>query len=215
MIMPPRICAVCGSTALVLVSLAGCSRNDTPASPQATNQSPASAPATERVVGPLTPADAAALGTMNARLREYVDLHIKLEAGLPPLPVDATPEQIDSNQRTLEQRVREARATAKAGDLFTPDADPVIRSLIAAAFRADGGIQLKASILDDNPSSTRVGVNARYPDSVPVSTVPPQLLQTLPKLSEDLEYRFIGQHLIILDVHAHVVADVLENVFPR
>jgi hypothetical protein len=31
------------------------------------------------VVGPLTPADAQALATMNDRLKEYVDLHTKIE----------------------------------------------------------------------------------------------------------------------------------------
>jgi hypothetical protein len=57
-------------------------------------------------------------------------------------------------------------------------------------------------------------VNGRYPDEVPVSTVPPEILQTLPKLTEDLEYRFIGRHLILLDSHAHVIADFIENAVP-
>jgi len=50
---------------------------------------------------------------------------------------------------------------------------------------------------------------------VPLSTVPPQVLSSLPKLPEDLEYRFIGERLILLDVHAHIIADFMENAFPR
>ena len=54
--------------------------------------------------------------------------------------------------------------------------------------------------MDENPVGLRRVVNGRYPDNVPVSTMPPPVLQTLPKLSEGLEYRFVGDDLIILDV---------------
>ena len=45
--------------------------------------------------------------------------------------------------------------------------------------------------------------------------MPPQVLQTLPELTEDLEYRFIGDWLILLDTHAHVIADFIENALPK
>jgi len=191
----------------------GCSRS-TPPPPPATTESPASAPPTERVVGPLSTEDAAALATMNARLKEYVELHSNLERTLPRLPDDATPQQIDRNQRQLEQLVREARRTAKQGDLFTPEARPVIKRLLATVFGGPEGKQLKDSIMDENPVGVRVTVNGRYPDTVPVSTVPPQVLQTLPKLSEDMEYRFIGDRLILLDAHAHIIADFIDHALP-
>ena len=191
----------------------GCSRS-TPPPPPATTESPAAAPPTERVVGPLSTEDAAALATMNARLKEYVELHSKLERTLPKLPDDATPQQIDRNQRQLEQLVRDARRTAKQGDLFTPEARPVIKRLLATVFGGPEGKQLKDSIMDENPVGVRVTVNGRYPDTVPVSTVPPQVLQTLPKLSEDMEYRFIGDRLILLDAHAHVIADFIDHALP-
>ena len=191
----------------------GCSRS-TPPPPPATTESPASAPHTERVVGPLSTEDAAALATMNARLKEYVELHSKLERTLPKLPDDATPQQIDRNQRQLEQLVRDARRTARQGDLFTLEARPVIKRLLATVFGGPDGKQLKDSIMDENPVGVRVTVNGRYPDTVPVSTVPPQVLQTLPKLSEDMEYRFIGDRLILLDAHAHLIADFIDDALP-
>ena len=45
--------------------------------------------------------------------------------------------------------------------------------------------------------------------------MPPEVLQTLPKLSEDMEYRFIGRHLILLDAHSHVVADFILDAIPQ
>ena len=72
--------------------------------------------------------------------------------------------------------------------------------------------------MDENvvdPVQLKVSVNSRYPDTVPLTTIPPEVLQTLPKLSEDLEYRFIGNWLILLDTHAHVIADYIEDALPK
>jgi len=210
-----------GVLSLVAVSalvLSACTGDSTPPPPPATSASPASAPPTERVVGPLSSEDARALATMNDRLKEYVDLHTRLERSLPHLPKEATPEQIDKNQRGLEKLVRDARSTARRGDIFTPEARPVIKRLLVTVFGGPDGKQLKASIMDENPVdpvSLKLTVNGRYPDTVPLASVPPQVLQTLPKLNEDLEYRFIGDWLILLDVHAHVIADFIDDALPK
>jgi hypothetical protein len=58
-------------------------------------------------------------------------------------------------------------------------------------------------------------VNGPYPETLPLSTVPPQVLRTLPGLTEKLEYRFLGDSLIMLDVDAHVIADFIEDVIPN
>jgi len=57
-------------------------------------------------------------------------------------------------------------------------------------------------------------VNDRYPDNIPLSTMPPQVLEPLPKLDEEMEYRFLGKHLVLLDTHAHLVVDFTGNVLP-
>ena len=200
---------------LALGTLTACKGSDKPTAAPATSASPDTAPATERVVGPLSPADAQALSTMNDRVRDYIDLHTKIERTLPALPKDATPQQIDKNQRAFEALMRNARRAAKPGDIFTPQARPVILRLLATIFGGPEGRQLKSSIMDENPVGIKLTVNGRYPDVVPLSTVPPQVLQTLPKLSEDMEYRFIGDRLILLDTHAHVIADFIEDALPK
>jgi hypothetical protein len=82
-------------------------------------------------------------------------------------------------------------------------------------FSGKEGRELKGTILDENPGNVGLRVNARYPDEIPLSTVPPQVLSSLPKLPEELDYRFIGERLILLDVHAHTIADYMDNAFPR
>lgn len=202
---------------LVLSLASACSRDEVPDTPPATSESPENAPPTKRVVGPLTPEESAALGTMNDRLKAYVDLHRDIERGLPKVPDDATPQQIHDRQMELQRRMQQRRASAPAGDIFTADARPVIVRLLAQVFAGPEGRQLKASIMDENPvdlASYKLKVNAAYPDNVPVTTVPPQVLQTLPALTEDLEYRFIGDALILFDVHAHTIADYIEHALP-
>ena len=169
-------------------------------------------------MGPLSPADAGVLATMNERVKAYVNLHREIEKSLPPLPQDATQAQIVQNQRVFEERVRKARATAKQGDIFIPEARPIIKRLLAHVFGGPDGQELKASIMDENtvdPVALKLAVNGRYPDTVPLTTIPPQVLQTLPELTEDLEYRFIGDWLILLDTHAHLIADYIDNALPK
>jgi hypothetical protein len=44
--------------------------------------------------------------------------------------------------------------------------------------------------------------------------MPLQVLATLPKLDEGLEYRFIGRRLVLMDTHANLMVDFTENVLP-
>ena len=45
--------------------------------------------------------------------------------------------------------------------------------------------------------------------------MPPALLLRLPPLAPELQYRFIGRTLILLDVDANLVVDVLPDALPR
>ena len=205
---------VIGFLAVMLLASGACKR-DVPLPPPATTASPEPATPGKRVVGPLSEADARALATMNDRLKAYVELHQRVEKTLPKLPNQATPEQIDRNQRMFETLIRKERAAAKRGEIFTPEAELVIKRLLATVFDGPDGKQLKASIMDENPVGLKLVVNGRYPDTVPISSVPPQVLQTLPALAEDMEYRFIGDNIILLDAHAHVIADFIPDAFPK
>jgi hypothetical protein len=155
------------------------------------------------------------MATFEARVNEYAALHKKLEGKAPKVSKDATPEEIDKHQRALAKLVQEARRDAKLGDIFTPEAEAVIKQLLARVFGGADAAALRASIMDENPGAVKLAVNGRYPDTVPLSTVPPQVLQGLPKLPDEMEFRFIGDRLILMDVHAHIIVDYIENALPR
>ena len=42
--------------------------------------------------------------------------------------------------------------------------------------------------------------------------MPPSILLNLPKLPEELEYRFVGPHLILHDVNANLIVDFIPGV---
>lgn len=165
--------------------------------------------------GPRVNADAKVMADFEKRVRDYSALHRKLESSLPPLPKEATPQQIDSHQMALSQLLAKARVNARPGDIFTPEVRELFRRYMKRAFAGAEGKQLRALVMDENPGRIRLTVNGRYPDSVPVVTVPPQVLQALPKLPDDLEYRFIGDTLVMLDAHAHVVVDLIDSAVPK
>ena len=165
--------------------------------------------------GPAVNADARTLAAVQARIAEYVALHRKLEATLPRLPKETTPEAVDAHHRALARLLQQARSDARPGDIFTADARAVIRRLLARVVSAPGGAAVRASIMDDNPGALKLLINARYPDSVPLASMPPQVLQELPRLPEELEHRFLGDRLILMDVHAHIIVDLIEKALPR
>lgn len=158
--------------------------------------------------------DAAILADFMKRVNEYAALHRKLEATLPKLPKKATPAQVDTHERALAKLIQRQRAEAKQGDLFAPEMQRLVRRLLVPVFQGPGGSQIKTEITDNEyKGDVKLVVDGRYPDEVPLSTMPPQVLEALPKLPEDLEYRFVRTSLILYDPHAHIIPDYVERAF--
>ena len=149
----------------------------------------------------------------NRRVQQYADLRKQLAGSLDRLPNKPTPSQIDANQRALGALMAKARADAKLGDIFVPDMQTYIRGLVRRVVTGPDGGRIKASLMDENPMGVKIGINGRYPDTVPLSTMPPDILAALPKLPEELEFRFLGNRLILLDVESHLIVDYVENTF--
>lgn len=200
---------------LLSALLVGCASSEkaTPEPPEPAAQNPA---VKKPAQAPTTsPAETEALEAFSKRVNDYLALHNKLKATLPSLPKEASPQQIDQHQRSLEKLIAAERRTATRGDIFGAEPERIFRAHLARIFAGADGKQLKASINDENPTGAiKLSANGRYPDEVPLSTMPPQVLAVLPKLPEEIEYRFVGDHLILLDVRAHIIVDYIENALP-
>ena len=164
---------------------------------------------------PASPSEAQAIEAFEARVKDYLVIHRKLESTLPRLPRRHTPEQLEKKQRALGDLVKSARRDAKPGDFFTPGMQAFVRRFLREVLSGPDGKAMKASIMDENPGVPKLLINERYPSSLPLSTMPPQVLAPLPKLREELEYRFIGSRLILLDTEADIILDFTEEILPE
>lgn len=158
-----------------------------------------------------------------ARVKQYVDLNKAVAKKAPKLPDQATPEQMQAHEEALSKGIRAARSTAKQGDVFVPVVQQYLANLIKKHFQGPQKAENRATVKEGNPKyegpraglPIRLEANGPYPKNSPVSTIPPFLLLHLPKLPQEVEYRFIGRTLILHDVAANIIVDYLPEVLPK
>jgi hypothetical protein len=153
------------------------------------------------------------MAEFKARVDEYAKLHERLAKGNAEPRETADPAKLNAASSTLAARIQAARKDAKQGDIFTPAVRPVFRRLLAPELKGEEGREAKAALKDDAPAPGTVPfkVNAKYPDGQPLPTVPANILITLPPLPMPLEYRIVGQHLLLLDTGADLIVDYILN----
>ena len=146
-------------------------------------------------------------------MNAYAELHRDLAKGSAKQRESSDAAKINNAQAALAAKVQAARSSARQGDIFTPAVRPVFRRLLAPELAGADGRDTKALLDDDGPApgSVPFKVNGTYPDAQPLPTVPANVLATLPELPAPLEYRIVGQHLLLLDAATGVIADYMLN----
>lgn len=163
---------------------------------------------------PRVNADAATIADFMKRVDGYVALHKKVESMLQEPSGNGRPEEVVEHQRAFAKLMQKERAYAKPGDIVTKPMRNIMRRLLASVFRGPEGREIKRSILDEYTANIPLQINSHYPENAPFSSVPPQVLQGLPKLPDGLAYRFIGLRMILLDPHGRLIVDIVDRVFP-
>jgi len=163
-----------------------------------------------------------ALRTFSQRIDAYVKLRKQLSDKVPPVDKKATAAQIQQRELALAEAIRKARGDAQPGDILTPEVKPMFNALLRNAFNGPGSAKVRASIKEGNPKHEKapgeiepvIKVNGVYPKNAPLSTVPPSLLMKLPKLPQEIEYRFVGRTLILRDRDSNLIIDYLKEAVP-
>lgn len=151
--------------------------------------------------------DAETLAEFRTRLQRYVALREIAGRGAPPLRVTTNPDEIITAERKLTERIREARGGSERGEIFVPRMAAQVKKFLS--LQVDS-ITLNV-IMEDGPGEFDVDVNEAYPRDLPLATFPPKLLLQLPELPPDVEYRFVGRHLILRDVRANMIIDEIPH----
>lgn len=145
---------------------------------------------------------------------QYALLHRRAEAALPPLQVTSDVQATRSAIERLAGAIRVRRRDAREGDLLTPAIAPLVRERIAASLAEHG---LTAADLLAAESAQGVDgpflplqVNDTFPWRYATAMLP-CLIATLPALPPELQYRIVGYTLVLVDVHASLIVDLLPD----
>jgi hypothetical protein len=170
-----------------------------------------------RTQTPAGPQDLKAPGfqEFSDRVQKYLRLHKSVEATLPKLKSTNEPELLVAHQAALGRKISAARAHAKRGDIFTPRAAEEFRKAILAEFQSPQAAHAQATMKQGELlKEVHLRVNHIYPPAVPYTSVPPTLLQNLPKLPEEIAYRVVSHDFVLLDIKANLVLDLIPGVIP-
>lgn len=162
---------------------------------------------------PAINADSAIVQDFEKRVAAYLQLRKSIESNLTKLKSTPSQEKISHHEVQLRHAVREARKNARPGDIFTPEIAAEIRRLIAMAMKPEDGNHIAQSLRHAEPVQLRLEVDDSYPARVPLQSSPPSLLENLPVLPPEIEYRITGRDLVLLDAKANLIVDVIRGVF--
>jgi hypothetical protein len=106
-----------------------------------------------------------------------------------------------------------ARPLATQGDFFTPPVADVIRRRIDRALLLEVA-RTAAPLYEPLPGGPVPEVNKAFP-AVLGAVHWPELLRELPPLPFELSYALWGRTLVLMDVRANLVLDVLQDALPE
>lgn len=153
-----------------------------------------------------------AVSAFEASIAQYEKQTRSLRDRIKPTP---SVDQIHQHRADLAVSIRNARAGAKQGDIFTPDVAAMFNQLIATTLAGPTGRRIRASLRHAEPvHPIQLEVNGRYPAAVPLQSTPATLLMNLPRLPKGIEYRIVGRTLVLRDAEANTVIDYLPFSMP-
>jgi hypothetical protein len=141
-------------------------------------------------------------------------LRKQVEGTMPALKPTVSSEAIAHHEHELTRKIRKARQGAVQGTIFTPEIAAEFRRLIGIAMQGQDASHVHQSLRHAEPVHVRIGANEPYPSGVPLQSTPPTLLINLPTLPPELDYRVVGNNLILRDAKANLILDFVPNAIP-
>jgi hypothetical protein len=163
---------------------------------------------------PISKSDKQAIAVFERRVKDYVKLRNQVKGKVPKLSKDSTPEQIQAFKTSFEMAMRSARAGAKRGALFTPQAANYIDRMLQLEFKGKDRLQLREIVFEAETAGVPLRVNYPYPASAELTEMPPTLLLKLPQLPKELRYRFVGRSLLLVDRDNNLIIDYMVGALP-
>ena len=147
-----------------------------------------------------------------AATHEYAVMHRRLDQQIGPIDINMPIASINRIIQELAAAIRAERPTAARGDFFTPALAPELRVRINTALLAHdftAADVIRAGQVDGiDYGRVALRVNDTFPWVLAVAMLP-CVIDALPPLPPELQYRIVGSDLVLVDVHASLIVDIL------
>ena len=160
------------------------------------------------------PSTCAAIAEFTSGVQAYMHVRQNAARDLPSEWVFTDPEGMLIVRGVLRRAIRDARPDARAGDIFTARVAAAFRHIVAATARdqrVDPEDIVRELRADRGPDARTPMVNGPY-DWRLGAWMWPALLQALPPLPPELQYRIVDNDLVLVDLRASLVVDILDDV---
>jgi len=155
------------------------------------------------------------LAAFDAATRNYVEMHRRLEDAVGRITINSSAESINRSMQALFAAIRAERPDAQQGDFFTPAVAELLRERVNRALFENGFSAADLLISERNvgidPSLARFTVNGPFYWAF-ASMMFPCVIEALPRVPLELQYRIVGSDLLLIDVHVSLVVDILPGV---
>jgi len=163
-----------------------------------------------------TAVEAPILETFNQRVDAYMQVHNDVERKLSlPWSFDEG-EDVFAAVEAMQSGLRTARPDARRGAILTPEVGVLIRRRLESRLAACGQqVENVLAFINEEraPDAGNPEINERFPWELG-SAMWPSFMGVLPPLPEELQYRFADRDLVLIDIHADLVVDILANALP-
>ena len=163
------------------------------------------------------PAETAAVEPFHIAVNKY-SLTASATRTLPAPPIDFTdPREAERSMRAMAEALRRARPFVGEGNIFLGEIAISIRGALASVVRnADPECQRAMGDVLAVPqlSVWSETVNDAFPWAM--SRILPTCIEdALPVFPVELQYRIVGPDLVLIDLHANLIVDILRDALPE
>src|SRR4030095_1087745 len=141
---------------------------------------------------------AQAMVDFKQRVGGYMKLRDEITKKIPEVKETGDPAKIHTREKALGDAIAKARVNAKPGDVFGADLVGYFTQIMAEDWKSRRPADRKA-LFNELPRGVQMGINSPSPPTLPLVSVPPNLLAMLPMLPETLEYRLIDRYMLLRD----------------
>jgi len=153
-----------------------------------------------------------AVAKFDAAVQHYAALHREAERPLEPQLRPGDAESVLAHAAALREAMSRVRPKAAEGDMFRPAAVEFRRRIrVALRGHAIEARELLVAMRHDTEPGARPPMVNRAFSWALGSLIPAVVLEALPPLPDELQYRFVGTSLVLVDIHAGLVVDILRD----